>query len=283
MGDGNRQTGRTVVWVLLGVVVMVAAFVAWRWYSHGPGNASSLAQPAAAASTAQDDTSRQAAQYPVSAISTVTPQPGTAASVATASSVAPRTGLLALAGSESLSGLLVSEALIPHIVATVDALPHRKLSGKVLPLSPPTGDFVVEHNDRGTVTSAANQRRYKPYLELLEKLDLDAAVQWYVAHYPSFQQAYRKLGHPDGHFNDRLVAVIDHLLTTPKPRQQPLLTRHKGHWEYASSALQSRSAGQRILLRLPTEQRQLLDQRLQRLRALLAAGNPAVAGTSASP
>lgn len=69
-------------------------------------------------------------------------------------------------------------------------------------------------------------------------------------HYPLFQQAYQDLGNPDGHFNDRLIEVIDHLLATPVADGPSCWARPKVMYEFADPRLQALSVGQKALLRL---------------------------------
>ena len=83
----------------------------------------------------------------------------------------------------------------------------------------------------------------------------------------------RDSGHPDGHFNDRLVTVIDHLLQTPEPAR-PLAVEPdgKGRYRFVDPALQSLSVGQKALLRMDATQQQAVKQQLRALRAAVTRG-----------
>ena len=142
-------------------------------------------------------------------------------------------------------------------------------------MRPPAGTFKVSREGGTTVIAADNAARYAPYLALAEQLDTDALLDWYVAHYDEFEQAYRQLGYPSGHFNDRLVAVIDNVLQAPEPATSPALVAHKGGWAYADPSLESLSVGQKMLLRLPPAERATLRARLRQWRrALTGASGP---------
>ena len=126
-----------------------------------------------------------------------------------------------------------------------------------------------------------NARRYQPLVQLVEAVDPASAAALYRRLYPLFQQAYQELGYPQGYFNDRLVAVIDHLQATPQ-REGPLtmtLTEVKGpyasttQWlnhEFADPALQSLSSGQRALLRSGVVNQRRLLAWLAAFRAQIA-------------
>src|SRR5690606_28974487 len=97
------------------------------------------------------------------------------------------------------------------------------------PLRPPPTPFVVERElvdvSDGTerITLApANFVRYDELVALLGRTDAAEAVAAYRRLYPKLQAAYEDLGYPGRYFNDRVVAVIDHLLATPE-RAGPLL------------------------------------------------------------
>jgi hypothetical protein len=49
--------------------------------------------------------------------------------------------------------------------------------------------------------------------------DHDELIATYRRFYPLMQEAFAQLGYPDGYFNDRVIAVIDHLLATPEPEE----------------------------------------------------------------
>ena len=104
--------------------------------------------------------------------------------------------------------------LIRNIVATIDnlrAAKPRRACGRCNQRPVPcrrclAGDSLVIAPD--------NSARYAPVVALVHAIDTKQLVAIYVRFYPLFQQAYRELGYPDGYFNDRLVAVIDHLIAT---------------------------------------------------------------------
>jgi hypothetical protein len=113
---------------------------------------------------------------------------------------------------------------------------------------------------------------------VLQAIDPNALYRLYRQWYPLLQQAYQGLGYPDGYFNDRLVAALDDLLAAPVPAVPPALKRPNVLWVYADEDLEARSAGQRLVMRMPPAQAQQLRTRLQALRALLVSGPPPASG-----
>ncbi len=187
-----------------------------------------------------------------------------------------------LAGDSELSLLLVRPQIINRIVASIDAMPGRSLGGIMMPARPPKGAFVTGDMDGQTVIGEANAARYAPYMAIVEQVDPQALVVWYVHAYPLFQQAYEHLGYPHGYFNDRLIVVIDNLLAAPEPATPPALLPSKGQYVFADPALEARSAGQRLLLRTGAANEAKIKARLRTIRDLLVGQHlqPAAAGSA---
>lgn len=173
--------------------------------------------------------------------------------------------LLALFDSEALGAVLIREQVVSRIVATVDSLDSRELAPLVMPVHPPSGTFQASEGEPLTI-SPDNFERYRPYVELVAELEVEAAVDFYRRHYPLFQQAYSELGYGDAYFNDRLVDTIDHLLATPQPAQPPVLVKPEAVYLYQDEALEALSAGQKILIRMGPEQAAVVREKLQELR-----------------
>ncbi|MHB1271631.1 MAG: DUF3014 domain-containing protein [Rhodanobacter sp.] len=190
--------------------------------------------------------------------------------------------LAALAGGSELRSLLVSTQIIPNMVATIDALPRRVVAPRILPLHTPKGGFLTASVDGRTVMSDANVARYAPYMHVVESADPKALVGWYVRYYPLFQKAYVQLGYPKGYFNDRLIAVIDNLLAAPDPVRPAALVQSKPPlYVYADPALESLSAGQKMLLRVGPANEATLKAKLRVIRAQLVGATLPAAATSA--
>ncbi len=265
----SRQSsvGSWIVAVVVVAVVVVAGVYLARKATHEsaptavspPATSTSVVKPAPA--VVQHPITR-AESAPASAASSALPTlEGSDASVTAA--------LVALTGDNALRTLLVPTRIIPHIVATVDALPRRMVGRRMLPLHGPKGAFVVTSVDGKTVISTKNAARYAPYMHALEAADTTQLTDWYVSHYPLFQQAYEQLGYPKGYFNDRLIAVIDNLLATPDLSQPPALAQPNVLYTYADPSLDSLSAGQKMLLRVGPVNEAKIKAKLRAIRARL--------------
>ena len=133
--------------------------------------------------------------------------------------------------------------LIRNIVATIDNLPRSKAAPRLLPVQPTSGALSTTNAGDNLVIAPDNSARYAPVVALVHAIDTKQLVAIYVRFYPLFQQAYRELGYPDGYFNDRLVAVIDHLLATPDVKPPIALVQPKVLYQYADPELGSAVSG----------------------------------------
>ena len=240
----------------------VAAAAAW-WYWLRPEQATTVAPPPVAAAPEAPVApppmhEASGPQNPVDALAPADP-----ALPALAESDQRVTALLAeLLGRDKLASFLVSDGFVRRVVATVDNLARAHAPSRMWPVQPMPQRFVVDdQGDAGTTISAANAARYSAFLTFAEAVPLDSAVALYARLYPLFQQAHEELGYPKQYFNDRLVAVLDHLLLAPEP-QGPLrvkLTpvntdvpnlRPWVRYELVDPALESLSSGQKILVRM---------------------------------
>lgn len=177
--------------------------------------------------------------------------------------------LSSLMGAKAVASFIQPESLIRHIVVTIDNLTRQTFAPQMSPMKLPGGALRTTGKGDTLAISRENYARYTPYVRLADALDTKRAVQMYTRFYPLFQQAYVDLGFPDGHFNDRFVEVIDHLLATPEVKGPVQLVVPHVLPEYADPALQERSTGQKLLIRMGPENAARVKAKLKELRAEL--------------
>jgi hypothetical protein len=182
-------------------------------------------------------------------------------------------GLLQLVGADALA-YFHSDRMIRRFVATIDNLPRQEAPAGKMPVKPVGGPFLVERNSAGMTIDPANARRYVRYLEIMAAVDVRRLVDLYVGFYPVFQQAYRELGYPHGRFNDRVVDTLDDLLATPDVAPPIAVTQPKVLYEFADPALEKRSAGQKIMLRMGADNMARAKRLLSAIRSELLRRSP---------
>jgi hypothetical protein len=195
--------------------------------------------------------------------------------------------LIDLFGRKSVRSFLHLDGIVRGFVATVNNLASDNASSQLWPVSPTPGRFDAETRDGGTVISAKNADRYTPFVRFAAGIDTARAVALYVRVYPLLQAAYEDLGYPGKYFNDRVMDTIDDLLATPTVPVPIKVKRVQvdgappsaggGLYMFAEPALEGRSAGQKILLRMGPENAgrlmgKLREARTSLMSALLARG-----------
>ena len=191
--------------------------------------------------------------------------------------------LNSLIGEPAVIRYLVSDNIISRFVATVDTMGSRQIPGVVQVVQGPATDFKAEtnlnaetviRNEQGDeipqfVINPANYERYTPYVEMLEAVDTASLVGMYRENYPLFQEAYRQMGYPNGEFSDRLLAIIDELLASPAVSDPVQLVKPVAFFLFTDPDLEALPAGQKIMLRMGTDNAARVKARLEEIREAL--------------
>lgn len=190
-----------------------------------------------------------------------------------------RRALVELLGREPIANFLQIDEFARRVVATVDNLGRQHAPHLLWPVNPTPERFTVIEAG-GPVIAPDNEQRYTPLVLLLESVDSARVVDLYLRMYPLMQTAYEELGFPGRYFNDRLMTVIDLLLATPEvefPVRLQLIEvrglipslRPWTRYEFADPALESLSAGQKVMVRVGPVNQRRLKGKLAEIRAEL--------------
>jgi hypothetical protein len=174
--------------------------------------------------------------------------------------------LAGLMGKESVMKIFRIEQIIHNIVVTIDNLPNQSLPVNAMPITPVPGNLVVLVADGEMSISPKNAARYTPYVRLAGVVNTEKLVEFYLRLYPLFQKSYGELGYPNKYFNDRVIDVIDNLLAAPDIKEPVKLVQPKIVYIYADPDLEGRSIGQRILMRIGSENEAKVKTKLQKIR-----------------
>lgn len=173
-------------------------------------------------------------------------------------------------GAGAFNALFYPQNIVRRIVVTIDNLPRELVSDRLRPVKPADGAFLIERDGEVTRIADKNAARYTPYVRALEQVNVDGFNKLYVRFYPLFQSAYRELGYPKGYFNDRLVAVIDHMLAAPELEGPVALVQPHVFYRYADPDLESASAGHKLMWRIGSENARRVKTKLREIRAAVA-------------
>ena len=198
-----------------------------------------------------------------------------------------KNALLDLLGKKSALSFLVLDGFARRFVATVNNLATDNAASQSWPVNHTEGQFDVDDGAGNGVISARNAARYKAFVNFVAGIDSRHAVGLYVRLYPLFQRAYEDLGFPGKYFNDCVIEVIDNLLATPEvtgPVKVNIVTAGGGHlYVFDDPALESATAGQKILLRVGPENARKLKAKLTQVRQALLQNAGTKSAGEASP
>jgi hypothetical protein len=259
----RRRRGQA-AWLLAGaalVVLVSAAYLYYRKPAEQPG-----VPPARPPATPIQPGAAEAPRHPLApapADPARPPLPGLSESDPVVRNIATD-----LVGPSA--GLLQTDDVVRRWVITIDALPRERMPQRLSPVQRVGGQLVTAGLPDAPRLAAENYARYEPYVALAESIDPRALANAYRWLYPLFQQTYTELVRPEGYFNDRLIEVIDHLLSTPELPAEPALTRPSVAYRLADPELEALSAGRKALLRIGPDNARRVKAVLARLREELS-------------
>lgn len=173
-------------------------------------------------------------------------------------------------GEDELERWLVEEHIVERAVVFVNSLDGPSVPMRMRPLRPLPSDPVIgEDNDR-LYWARDNAPRYEPLVSLMESSDPAAMARMYIRQYRLFQEAHEALGHDESHFNDRLVDIIDHLLTAPRPEGPFRVERYEDRYRFADDELEAESFGRKALMRLGPDNAETVRGWLREFRRHIA-------------
>lgn len=274
------------IWPMVLVVLLLLAGAAgwWYWSNRAP------AEPPPVASAPQTPVPDEpppppqptGPQNPVDALA----EPDTKLPALNDADARVTGDLNQLLGKKSVASFLQVDGFVRRVVATTDNLTGEQAPSRIWPVQPTAEHFRVQGGaaaDSVKTISPDNAARYTPFVQFAESINTARAVALYAKLYPLFQSAYEELGYSGRYFNDRLVAVIDHLMKAPEPAQPPQvkLTDVKGvvtserpwvRYEFVDPELESLSSGQKIMVRMGPANERRLKAKLAEFRQALATG-----------
>jgi hypothetical protein len=272
----------------LGVAAGLAVGVAVLYYLYGPGLPDltrgpdeapvAEAPPAPAPEPPQpaEPPAEQAPRYPVPAVGQPAARPPAATVAPTgdlaASDADVRSAAAEVFGAAPIESFLVPDRVIQNFVATVDSLDRDPVPLRFRVVQHVPEVPVVEKDGDRLWLSSDNDERYRLLAGALRETSAQSIARLYLRYYPLLQRAYREMGYPGAHFNDRVVQVIDHLLAAPEVEHPIELVQPKVLYRFADPELEELSSGQKLMVRIGPANATIAKTRLREVRAIITAG-----------
>ena len=184
---------------------------------------------------------------------------------------------LALASAKKLSWLpnypamLRTTDIIVNFVAFIDNLASNELVAKFSPLKQPAEKFsVIELGDK-IYLNPESYNRYNIYVDVINSVNVEFAIELYQKLNPLFEQAYQELGYPEGAFDSALTQAIDSALDAPIIRDQIELVAPSAMYKFADPDLEQLPSAQKLMIRMGADNMIKLRPKLQQIQSALAA------------
>ena len=249
-----RRRGRIVALVVLAVVSILAALGIFLYLRN-----QAPVEPIEAAPVAQQPPVEEAEPEP-SPVSTEE-----------ADSKA-RTTLEDLTDEPEWEAWLAEKDLLRRFVGAVAALDAGESARSSLPfLAPQTPYLVRELEDGRTLIDPETWNRYEALGRVINALPVEEAARAYREVQPLLQQFYREGAPPGARFEAALDRVLARAIALPLPEADTELVAEGGVWAYADPQLESLTTAEKQFLRLGPDILGALQQKAQRLRAVLRA------------
>ena len=254
-------------WIAVPAIVLIVAAAGYYYYTHRAVEPPApAALPRAEAAPVPPAPAEPAIRHPLeTAQAEAEGLPGL-----DSSDSAMGDALARLLGRKWFTDFVRPDQIVRRIVVTVDNIPRETVPRRMMPLERAVGRFAAARSGDELTVDPSNSARYAPYVRVVESLDAHALAGIYARFYPLFQRAYEELGYPNRDFNDRVVEAIDNLLAAPDVNGPVKLVQPKVFYHFADPALEGRSAGQKLMMRIGGENAAKVKSKLRQIRKEIA-------------
>jgi hypothetical protein len=167
--------------------------------------------------------------------------------------------------------LFITQDLLRSFVVFIDNFARGDLVANFSPLTKPGEPFSVTKVEQQIYLNTDSYLRYNIYIELLNSIDIESAMQQYRTLKPLFDEAYQELGYPEEEFSDRLNEAIQLVVATPLIHEPIALVAPSVMYKFADPKLEALPAAQKLLLRMGPDNLLKLKAKLLQIQQALQA------------
>ena len=152
---------------------------------------------------------------------------------------------------KELLRLVIDEDMIRRFVVFTENFANGSIVYDHSPLVTPDANFTATESEQDTWQwDTASSNRYNLYVELLQSMDTEQLVDWYIELKPLVDDAYAELGYPDTDFTDTLKLAIARILDMKFPDSSLELERPSVMFKYKDKSMESMPDADKLLLRI---------------------------------
>ena len=168
-----------------------------------------------------------------------------------------------------LANWLKQNDLVRRSAAYIDGLARGVMLNKIIPLSPPTGNFTT-HNDGDKIwLNAGNYERYKRIMSVATSLDMKSVAQLFHKIRPLLTNAFSELGYNTRQMDGIILQAIDVIIDTPVILEPIELSRDTVVYKFTDPELELLLPVQKLLLRTGPENTRKIQKQMKILKKAL--------------
>ncbi len=167
--------------------------------------------------------------------------------------------------------LLNQEEMIRNFVVFIDNFSRGELLTRFSPLIKPGEPFSSVKVGQKMYLNPDSYQRYNIYADIIDSIDIDAAISQYRTLQPLFDEAYREIASPQGVFSDSLKEALALALDAPVIVEPIALIAPSAMYKFADPKLEALPAAQKLLIRMGPENTLKLKTKLQQIQQALQA------------
>lgn len=156
--------------------------------------------------------------------------------------------------------------LLRRFTAAVAAVADGESPRASVPFLAPGGEFTTREGKQKTSIDPRSYARYDLVTRAVAAIDARKAAAGYAALKPHLDRAYAEIGPPGATFDETLTRAIDRLVSVPVPRGDLELVPHGAVYAFRDPELEARSAAEKHLIRMGSENMRRIQSKLEELR-----------------
>lgn len=159
--------------------------------------------------------------------------------------------------------------LIRNFVTFVDNASRGDLAAKFSPVLSPSAKFSINEIEQEMYIDPKSYERYTPYVDTINSLNVDMAMNALVFMTPLIDEAYMELGYDEGAFVGALNQALAEMLQAPVIRNPIKVVAPSAMYKYADPQLEGLSDIQKLMLRMGPDNITKLRPKLQQIQGAL--------------
>jgi hypothetical protein len=162
-----------------------------------------------------------------------------------------RDALVGMSRHEGMNQWVAVSDLIRKFVGFINGISEGHVLRDPVRFLAPNERFLAKPiSDDVYLMDAASYTRYLPFVSVIESLDSQDIVDFYVLVHPLLEQGYSELGLPGGSVNEIVFKAVGRLLEVPVITGEIRLKRPVVMYEFENPELERLSPAQKQLLRM---------------------------------